>query len=105
MIANTWTKHQILKIHNKPWQNLIFAAAKEHRKHWNPLEVQRCTLLSIKTGGCTEDCKYCSQSVYNKTFVKPTPMMKYEEIIDAAKVAKQSGSSRFCITHCNLRDS
>lgn len=97
MIRKLWSKSEISQIYRMPWQNLIFEAAQVHRKHWDPLTVQRCTLLSIKTGGCTEDCKYCSQSVQHKTFVKPTPMMKTDEIINAAKEAKESGSTRFCM--------
>ena len=94
---NRFSKTTISEIYNRPWQNLIYEAASIHRAHWNPLEVQKCTLLSVKTGGCTEDCKYCSQSVHSKTFVKPTPMMKTSEILEAAKAAKESGSSRFCM--------
>lgn len=59
-----------------------------HRMFWDPREVQQCTLLSIKTGGCTEDCKYCSQSVRYKTHVKPTPQMKVAEVVEAAQRAK-----------------
>ena len=59
--------------------------------------MQRCTLLSIKTGGCNEDCKYCAQSTRYKTFVKPTPMMSVDEVVDAAKRAKAAGSTRFCM--------
>ena len=65
--------------------------------HWDPLEVQQCTLLSIKTGGCTEDCSYCSQSTRHKMFVKPTPTMKVQQVLEAAKLAKEVGSTRFCM--------
>ena len=65
--------------------------------YWDPSEVQQCTLLSIKTGGCTEDCSYCSQSVRHKTFVKPTPTMKVQEVLQAAQRAKEAGSTRFCM--------
>lgn len=59
-----------------PMLELLYRASSVHRMFFNPQEVQQCTLLSIKTGGCTEDCGYCSQSVRHKTFVKPTPQMK-----------------------------
>jgi biotin synthase len=65
--------------------------------YWDPSEVQQCTLLSIKTGGCTEDCSYCSQSTRHKTFVKPTPTMKVQEVLEAAQRAKEAGSTRFCM--------
>merc|ERR1711988_275000 len=74
-----------------------YQAATVHRMYFNPLEVQQCTLLSIKTGGCTEDCKYCAQSVRYKTFVKPTPQMKVDEVLEAARRAKEAGSTRFCM--------
>ena len=57
----------------------------------------RCTLLSIKTGGCNEDCKYCAQSTRYKTFVKPTPMMSVDEVVEYARRAKAAGSTRFCM--------
>lgn len=57
----------------------MYRAATVHRMYWDPSEVQQCTLLSIKTGGCTEDCSYCSQSSRYKTFVKPTPTMKVSD--------------------------
>ena len=59
-----------------PMLELLYRASSVHRMFFDPTEVQQCTLLSIKTGGCTEDCGYCSQSVRHKTFVKPTPQMK-----------------------------
>jgi biotin synthase len=65
--------------------------------HFDPREVQQCTLLSIKTGGCTEDCKYCSQSVKHKTFVKPEPTKKVDEVLEMARRAKEAGSTRFCM--------
>jgi len=75
----------------------MYEASSIHRMYWDPSEVQQCTLLSIKTGGCTEDCSYCSQSTRHKTFVKPTPTMKVNKVLEAAKAAKDSGSTRFCM--------
>lgn len=64
------------EIYDQPLLELVYKAATVHRMHFDPSEVQQCTLLSIKTGGCTEDCKYCSQSSHHKTFVKPEPTKK-----------------------------
>ena len=75
-----WTKQEITAIYRLPFTELLHRAATTHRLHFDPLEVQRCTLLSIKTGGCNEDCKYCAQSTRYKTFVKPTPMMSVDEV-------------------------
>jgi len=92
-----WTKAEIAEIYNQPFHELLYQASTTHRMYWNPSEVQQCTLLSIKTGGCTENCSYCSQSIRHKTFVKPTPTMKVNEVLKAAKRAKDAGSTRFCM--------
>ncbi|KAH8087718.1 biotin synthase [Aureococcus anophagefferens] len=76
---------------------LLRDAAAVHRAHWDSRDVQQCTLLSIKTGGCTEDCGYCSQSVRHKTHVKPTRQLPVDDVLAAAKRAKAAGSSRFCM--------
>jgi biotin synthase len=68
--------------------------AKVHRENFNALEVQQCTLLSIKTGGCSEDCKYCPQSSHHKTLVKAQKMLDTGEVLDAARKAKAAGSTR-----------
>ncbi len=96
-VRTEWTRDEVGEIYNSPLLELIFRAASIHRVYWDSREVQQCTLISIKTGGCTEDCKYCSQSTRNKTFVKPTPQMKVEEILQAAQRAKDAGSTRFCM--------
>lgn len=97
MVRHDWTKEEIAEIYSLPFYELMYRAATVHRMYWDPSEVQQCTLLSIKTGGCTEDCSYCSQSVSHKTFVKPTPTMKVQEVLEAAKKAKEAGSTRFCM--------
>jgi biotin synthase len=76
---------------------LVFRAAQVHRQYWDPRQVQKSTLLSIKTGGCTENCGYCSQSSHHETFVKPTKTLQSEEILNAARRAKDAGSTRFCM--------
>ncbi|RHY26046.1 hypothetical protein DYB32_007908, partial [Aphanomyces invadans] len=85
------------RIYEQPLLELVYQAATVHRIHFDPREVQQCTLLSIKTGGCTEDCKYCSQSVKHKTFVKPEPRKKVDEVLEMAARAKKAGSTRFCM--------
>lgn len=96
-VRHDWTKDEISQIYNLPFHDLIYRASTVHRMYWNPAEVQQCTLLSIKTGGCTEDCSYCSQSTRHKTFVKPEPTMKVKEVLEAAARAKEAGSTRFCM--------
>lgn len=75
-VRHDWTKAEVQSIYDQPLLELVYKAATVHRLHFDPTEVQQCTLLSIKTGGCTEDCKYCSQSSRYKTFVKPEPTKK-----------------------------
>ncbi|KAL7477104.1 hypothetical protein ACHAW6_002917 [Cyclotella cf. meneghiniana] len=96
-VRNDWTKSEIAEIYSLPFHELMYRASTVHRMYWDPSEVQQCTLLSIKTGGCTEDCSYCSQSSKHKTFVKPTPTMKVQEVLEAARRAKEAGSTRFCM--------
>ena len=96
-VRHDWTKAEIAEIYTLPFHELMYRASTVHRMYWDPSEVQQCTLLSIKTGGCTEDCSYCSQSTRHRTFVKPTPTMKVQEVLEAAKRAKDAGSTRFCM--------
>ncbi|MCW5197232.1 biotin synthase BioB [Buchnera aphidicola] len=92
-----WNIQEIKTLFKKPFLELIFEAQKIHRKHFNPSEIQISTLLSIKTGLCPEDCKYCAQSSRYKTNIKVEKLLKIDEIIEKAKQAKQSGSDRFCM--------
>ncbi|QCI22738.1 biotin synthase BioB [Buchnera aphidicola] len=92
-----WTLEKTEILFKKPFFDLIFQAQKEHRKNFNPNTIQISTLLSIKTGSCPEDCKYCPQSARYKTGLKKEPLLALEQIISAAKKAKSSGSSRFCM--------
>ena len=96
-VRHNWTKSEIAEIYDLPFHELMYRASTVHRMYWNSSEVQQCTLLSIKTGGCTEDCSYCSQSTRHKTFVKPEPTMKVQEVLRAAQAAKDAGSTRFCM--------
>lgn len=96
-IRNNWTREEISAIYDKPLIDLVFEAAKVHREHFDGREVQMSTLLSIKTGGCPEDCSYCPQAARYHTDVKGTPMVNVNEIIESAMAAKAAGSSRFCM--------
>lgn len=94
---NDWTTAQIKEIYKTPLQELMFKSQLQHRNYHDPSEVQLCTLLSIKTGGCTEDCKYCAQSSRYDTGTEAEKMIKLEEVKIAAIKAKQNGSTRFCM--------
>ncbi|OBA21733.1 biotin synthase [Metschnikowia bicuspidata var. bicuspidata NRRL YB-4993] len=92
-----WTRDEIRAIYDTPLQKLMFMAQLQHHKYHDPSEVQLCTLLNIKSGGCTEDCKYCSQSSRYDTGTKAEKMIKLEEVKTAAIKAKENGSTRFCM--------
>ncbi|ODQ56870.1 hypothetical protein WICANDRAFT_102389 [Wickerhamomyces anomalus NRRL Y-366-8] len=94
---NTWTKSQIKEIYQTPLIELIHSAQLQHRKFHDPTKVQLCTLMNIKSGGCTEDCKYCAQSTRYNTGVKAERMVQVDEVIKAAEEAKANGSTRFCM--------
>jgi biotin synthase len=88
---------ELKRIYALPLPELIFRAAEVHRAHYNPTDIQRCALLSIKTGGCPEDCGYCSQSARYQTGVEATPLMSVGEVKARAFQAKQLGATRFCM--------
>lgn len=92
-----WTRPEIKSIYDSPGLDLLFHGAQVHRHAHNFREVQQCTLLSIKTGGCSEDCSYCPQSSRYGTEVKAQRMMNKDTVIEAAKKAKDAGSTRFCM--------
>jgi biotin synthase len=91
------TRAAITEIYNLPVLDLIYRAATVHRQHHDPQEVQVCTLLSVKTGGCPEDCAYCPQAARYHTHVKTHKLLDVSEVITAAERAKEAGSSRFCM--------
>jgi biotin synthase len=97
LIRNNWTKQEIEAIYNRPVLELIYDAATVHRQFHEASEVQVCTLLSVKTGGCPEDCAYCPQAARYHTDVKVQKLMEVEEVIGKALEAKESGSTRFCM--------
>lgn len=96
-IRHNWTKEEIYDIYNMPLLELVFRAAELHRKYNDTAEVQVCTLLSIKTGGCSEDCAYCPQAARYSTGVDVQALMKKDEVLAYAQKAKDAGSTRFCM--------
>lgn len=96
-IRHDWTIEEIHSLYELPLQELIYKAHKVHRSFHSSNEVQLCQLLSIKTGGCSEDCGYCAQSSHHKTDVQPTPMMTVEEVLKIANTAKKNGVTRICL--------
>jgi len=96
-IRNDWTREEIASIYNKSILNLIYEAATVHREFHDAQEVQVCTLLSVKTGGCPEDCAYCPQAARYHTDVKVEKLMEVNDVLQRAMEAKESGSTRFCM--------
>lgn len=97
MTRNDWTRAEIAALFDLPFTDLVYQAATVHRDHHAPGEVQLCTLLSIKTGGCPEDCGYCSQSASANSGLKAEKLMDVDAVLAAAAEAKAAGSQRFCM--------
>jgi len=95
--ASEWDTDSVAALFELPFNDLIFQAQQVHREHFDPNEVQCSILLSIKTGGCSEDCSYCSQSKRYKTGLESEPLMSLEEVLKMAEAAKAKGASRFCM--------
>lgn len=96
-IRHDWTKQEIQQVYDTPLLELIYQASIVHREYHNPNEIQVSTLLSIKTGGCTEDCSYCGQAARYHTDIKVQSLLPLQKVLDTAQKAKDSGSSRFCM--------
>jgi biotin synthase len=92
-----WSRVEIDALYRSPLLDLIYQAATVHRKHHKANEVQVCTLLSIKTGGCPENCSYCPQSAHYETSVEKQDLLPLSEVLESARQAKQNGSTRFCM--------
>ncbi len=92
-----WTRDAVRDIYHRPLLDLVFVAQQIHRKFHDPARIQLCRLLSIKTGGCPEDCGYCPQSAHYETGVQNQPLMGIEEVCRAATKARDEGASRFCM--------
>src|SRR6516162_9483910 len=97
VVRYDWTRTEIQALFDLPFPDLIFHAQRIHRLHFDPREVQISTLLSIKTGGCPEDCAYCPQSARYPTGVKAEKLMDAQAVVAEAQAAKSAGASRFCM--------
>lgn len=96
-VAAKWSVAEVEALYDLPLMDLIFRAQQVHRAHFDANEIQRSTLISVKTGGCSEDCGYCSQSARNKTELEREKLMPVAEVVAAAQAAKDKGASRFCM--------
>ena len=94
MIRHDWTAEEVQALFDLPFNDLIFKAQTIHREFFNPNEVQMCQLLSIKTGGCPEDCGYCSQSAFAESDLGASKLMEVEEVLNEARKAKEGGATR-----------
>ena len=92
-----WSVGEVEALFELPFANLLYRAQQVHREHFDPNQVQLSTLLSIKTGGCSEDCGYCPQSAFHSTGVEDRKMLALDAVIAAAKAAQQAGADRFCM--------
>jgi biotin synthase len=97
LVRHDWTRPEVRALFALPFPDLMFEAQRIHRLHFDPCEVQISTLLSIKTGGCPEDCAYCPQSIHYQTGVKAEKLMSLDAVIAEARAAKQAGAGRFCM--------
>lgn len=95
--SDSWRVEEIEALFARPFMDLVYRAQAVHREHFDPNEIQLSTLLSIKTGGCTEDCGYCSQSSHFDTDVKVAKLMPLDEVLAAAQNARAQGATRFCM--------
>ncbi|KAH8816922.1 biotin synthase [Xylogone sp. PMI_703] len=96
-LRHNWTREEIKEIYDTPLMLLAYAAGGVHQKFHNPTSIQMCTLMNIKTGGCSEDCSYCAQSSRYNTGLKATKMVTVDSVLEAARIAKENGSTRFCM--------
>jgi biotin synthase len=96
-IETTVTKSEVAEIYRTPILDLVFRAAEVHRRHFDPNQVQVCVLLSVKTGGCPEDCAYCPQAARYQTHVRPEGLMDVDDVLFAARRARDDGATRFCM--------
>lgn len=97
LIRHDWTKEEVQTIYNLPLLDLIHQAASTHRLWHKPNQIQVCTLLSVKTGGCPEDCSYCGQAARYHTDIQVQALLPTQTVINLAKKAKENGSTRFCM--------
>jgi biotin synthase len=96
-LPGSWTRDQVLALYDLPFNDLLFRAHDTHRQHFDANEVQLSTLLSIKTGGCPEDCGYCPQSAHHDVGLPASKLMAVDEVLAAAQAARDQGATRFCM--------
>jgi biotin synthase len=96
-VRHDWTREEAQALHDLPFNDLLFQAATVQRRHFDPNKVQLARLLSIKTGGCAEDCGYCSQSAHHESGLKASKLMEVQRVIEEAKKAKAQGATRYCM--------
>ena len=96
-VRNDWSRAEVAALFELPFNDLLFQAHSVHRAHFDPNAVQVSTLLSIKTGGCPEDCSYCPQSVHHDTGLEAERLMDIESVVTAARRARAAGATRFCM--------
>src|SRR3978361_1764414 len=97
LLRHDWSRDEVRALFALPFPELMFRAAEIHRQNFDPTEVQISTLLSIKTGGCPEDCAYCPQAAQYNTGVKAEKLMAVEAVLADARKAKDAGATRFCM--------
>jgi biotin synthase len=97
IVRHDWTRPEAQAIHDLPFNDLLFRAQTVHRRHFDANKVQLSRLLSIKTGGCAEDCGYCSQSAHHASGLSASKLMEVERVIAEARKAKESGATRYCM--------
>jgi len=96
-VRTDWSREEVAELFALPFHDLLYSAHSIHRRHFDPNRLQISTLLSIKTGGCPEDCAYCPQSVHFDTAVEPEKLLPLEKVVTAAQQAKANGATRFCM--------
>ena len=97
ILRHDWTRDEAERLYNQPFNDLLFQAASVHRANFDPNQVQRSKLLSIKTGGCAEDCAYCSQSARNGATLSASKLLEVERVLAEARKAKEGGATRYCM--------
>ncbi|WP_228719846.1 biotin synthase BioB [Methylococcus geothermalis] len=97
VLRHDWTQGEVEALFALPFSELLYQAQSVHRRHFDPSEIQVSSLLSVKTGACSEDCAYCPQSAHHDTGLKRESLMPLEEVLDAARRAKSEGATRFCM--------
>jgi biotin synthase len=96
-VRHDWTVREVRALHDTPLVELVFRAQEVHKRHHEAGAVQLCTLLSVKTGGCPEDCSYCPQSAHHETKVPAEKLMSVDDVLAKARIAKDNGATRFCM--------